>query len=138
MKNKIIYKDLSYEIVGICFKLQDSLGRFCREKQYSDEFEKQLIKGKIKYHREVFINEIKNTDVKGNKADFIIEDKVIVDFKAKKFITKEDYYQMQRYLKFAELKLGLIINLRETYLKPKRVINNEYDKDASEVRGIRM
>jgi hypothetical protein len=46
----------------------------------------------------------------------------------KEIVTKEDYYQMQRYLKCANLKLGIIINFRDTYLKPKRIINNEYDK----------
>ena len=40
----------------------------------------------------------------------------------KNFITKEDYYQMQRYLKAANLKLGLIVNFRTTYLHPKRIL----------------
>jgi len=42
---------------------------------------------------------------------------------AKRIITKEDYQQMQRYLKGAQLELGLIINFRDMYLKPKRVLN---------------
>lgn len=128
---EIIFKELSYKLVGLCFKVQGRLGRFCKEKQYADEFEKELMENGITYAREVFLDKILDSDVKGNKVDFIIESKLIIDFKAKKFINKEDYYQMQRYLKSAKLKLGLIVNFRETYLKPKRVINNEYDKHVN-------
>ena len=55
------------------------------------------------------------------------EDKIIIDIKAKKFITKEDYYQMQRYLQTANYQLGLIVNFRSVHLKPKRVINYKYN-----------
>ncbi|MFV1917184.1 MAG: GxxExxY protein [Patescibacteria group bacterium] len=39
---------------------------------------------------------------------------MILDIKSKKFITKEDYCQIQRYLKAASLKLGLIVNFHNT------------------------
>jgi GxxExxY protein len=58
-----------------------------------------------------------------NIPDFIVNQLVIIDVKAKKFIIKEDYNQMQRYLNSINLKLGLIVNFRSTYLKSKRVIN---------------
>ena len=122
---KIIYKDLCYELTGIFFKVQDRMGRFCKERQYADELERWLIERKIKYKREFSLNNLEGNDVKGNIVDFIVENKLLVDLKAKKFITKEDYFQMQRYLISANLKLGLIVNFRETYLKPKRVINSK-------------
>lgn len=120
---EIIYKELSYEIVGVCFKVQDDLGRFCRERQYADLLEQKLIERKIKYKREALLDVATQSNVKGNRIDFLIENVIIVDLKAKRFITKEDYYQMQRYLQCANLRLGLIINFRDVYLKPKRVIN---------------
>ena len=61
--------------------------------------------------------------MKGNIADFIVDSKIVVDMKAKKFITKDDYFQMQRYLKASNFELGLIINFRAPHLKPKRVLN---------------
>lgn len=128
-KTNILYPDLCYQINGLCFKTQNELGRFCREKQYADKFE-ELLKGSgLKYRREIRLTEINNESPDGNIADFVIEDKVIVDFKAKKFITKEDYFQMQRYLKAANMELGMIINFRSTYLKPKRVLNSEYNRE---------
>lgn len=71
----------------------------------------------------------------GNKADFLIASKIVIDFKAKKFVTKEDYMQMQRYLHGANLELGLIVNFRGTYLKPKRVLNSDYSEHSDAHSG---
>jgi GxxExxY protein len=127
MSSVIVLKNLSYKINGMCFKVHGKLGRFYRERQYADELEKVLQDEAIAYEREVELKGVIDLP-KGNRADFLIEDKIILDVKAKRFITKEDYYQMLRYLKTANLKLGLIVNFRNSYLKPKRVINNEYIK----------
>lgn len=59
-----------------------------------------------------------------NIPDFIIEDKLIVDLKAKPIITKNDYFQMKRYLVSSKKKLGIIINFRQKYIRPKRIVNN--------------
>ena len=119
---ELFHKDLSFEINGLLFRTHNELGRFCREKQYADFFE-GLLKGKnIHYVREkeLPVNGIQNLYT--NKVDFVIEDKVLVDFKAKPLVTKEDYYQMNRYLDASGLKLGLIVNFRNSYLKPIRVV----------------
>ncbi len=122
---KIIEKDLSYEIVGCCFKVHNKLGRFCSERQYADELEKVLTENKIYFIRECELDKIFPGTLLGNRADFLIEKRIILDIKAKKFITKEDYDQMLRYLYCSKLPLGLIINFRNTYLKAKRVVNNK-------------
>lgn len=125
MQKEIILKDLSYKINGICFKVHNKLGRFCSERQYSDKLEKFLKENNILHKREFEIAKLVDSP-HGNRPDFIIENKIILDAKAKKFITKDDYYQMMRYLEASNFQLGLIINFRATYLKPKRVINNKY------------
>lgn len=129
--NKIIFAELSYRINGMFFQIQKELGRFCREKQYADRFEELLISSKLNYKRELEINAININSPRGNKVDFMIDNKVIVDLKAKKYITKEDYYQMNRYLEGSDLKLGIIVNFRDSFLKPKRVINNKFDSRHS-------
>ena len=123
---RILLPKLSYELTGLCFKIHRELGRFCREKQYADALEEVLKQKQIPYKREFELN---STEIKGNKADFFIDGKVIVDLKAKRFITKEDYNQTQRYLQSANVELGLIINFRSSYLKPKRVLNTRIYSD---------
>lgn len=126
MKEEIIYKDLSYKIVGLCYETHNALGRFRNEKQYADFFEQLLIKENIGYQREYFLPASFEGENKiRNKVDFIIEDCAIIDFKAKTIITKEDYFQMLRYLTSFKKKLGMIINFRQKYLKIKRIINSE-------------
>lgn len=127
MLNDIVHKDLSYILTGLCFKTQDALGRFGRERQYADKFEELLKKEGINYKREFEIIKIVSNSPKGNRVDFLIDNKIIIDFKAKNFITKDDYFQMQRYLESANLKLGLIINFRDSHLKPKRVLNSSHN-----------
>jgi len=114
--NKLIYPELSYLITGMCFEVHNKLGRYAREKQYGDLLEEKLKEIKIPYKRE---SKIVKT---GNTIDFLIDNKIILELKAKSFILKEDYYQTQRYLQILNIKLALLANFRNRYLKPIRII----------------
>lgn len=116
---RILYKELSYKLTGAFFDVHNKLGRFLSERQYADEVEKYLKQVGIGYKREFELSQ----DIKGNRVDFLIENKIVVDIKAKKMLTRDDYYQMLRYLKVGGFRLGLIVNFRNTYLKPKRIAN---------------
>lgn len=91
MKINILHPELSYKITGLCFQIQKELGRFCRERQYADRMEELLKASHIKYKRELELKKIVSSSPKGNIVDFIIDDKIIIDLKAKNFITKDDY-----------------------------------------------
>lgn len=121
IKTELIYPELSYRINGILYKVHNNLGRFCRERQYQDAIEEILNKENIIFEREKRINISENIGT--NIADFIIDDKVILECKAKNIVTKEDYFQVLRYLKYSNKRLGLLVNFRNTYLRPKRIVN---------------
>lgn len=124
MNDEIIFKELSYKITGLLFEVHNTVGKYAREKQYGDEFEKVLEKHNINFRRECDLKCIRESSSVGNKADLIVEDKMVIELKAKKYVTKEDYIQTMRYLKASQLKLGLLVNFRHHYLKPKRVLNS--------------
>lgn len=119
---KVIYRELSYRINGLLFNAHNALGRFCREKQYGDAIEKLLTESNTVFEREkslpVSLIENENT----NKADFVIENSIVLELKAKPIISKDDYLQVQRYLQASKFKLGLLVNFRNKYLKPIRII----------------
>ncbi|KKR31756.1 MAG: hypothetical protein UT65_C0018G0010 [Parcubacteria group bacterium GW2011_GWF2_39_8b] len=122
MEEKIIHKELSYKITGLLFKIHTELGRYCREKQYGDALEKLLSLEKIEFERERELPVPAIDNKLTNKVDFIVEDKIILELKAKPIVQKEDYYQTQKYLQASGHKLGLMINFRNKYLKPIRII----------------
>lgn len=121
---KVLYPELSYKVYGLCFGVHNKLGQFRSEKSYADALEEALKIAGISYQREQSLSaSFVGENDRRNIPDFLIEDKIILDIKAKRIITKEDYYQMKRYLVASNKKLGLIINFRQKYLSPKRILN---------------
>jgi GxxExxY protein len=122
----LIYKDECYKIYGVCYEIQNTVGSVFNERQYQDIFESKLKIENIPYEREkeLFFEMKDGTKITGNKADFIVFNKIVIDFKTKKFITREDFKQMMRYLKAGKYKLGLIINFRGHKVSIKRVLNS--------------
>lgn len=116
---KLLHPELSYTITGHCFSVHNALGPYAREKQYGDILEKAFKEAGIKYMRECVLGD------SGNIADFIIENRIILEIKAKRIITKDDYYQVQRYLQESGLKLGLLVNFRNKYIRPSRIVKIE-------------
>ncbi|MBI3232169.1 MAG: GxxExxY protein [Candidatus Doudnabacteria bacterium] len=88
---RILEKDLSYKITGLCFKVHKKLGRFASERQYGDELESLFKFEDWEYHREYQIKNKMPISPKSNRVDFFVAQKIILDIKAKSFITKEDY-----------------------------------------------
>lgn len=122
---QVLYPELSYKICGLCYKIHNELDRFCNEKQYADALENLFKMEKVEYKRETPLPpSFEGENERRNIPDFIIEETIVLDLKAKRIITKDDYYQMKRYLNAFKKELGLIINFREYYLKPKRVLNS--------------
>ncbi|MCI0619588.1 GxxExxY protein [Candidatus Wolfebacteria bacterium] len=115
-KPDLLHPELSYTVVGHCFNTHNELGRYAREKQYADHIESQLIHDGILYEREQAIGD------SGNIADFVIADTIVLELKAVRALTKEHYRQLQNYLQQSGLALGLLVNFREQYLKPRRIL----------------
>lgn len=124
-RDKLVYPKLSYIITGLLYKTHNQLGRYRNEKQYTDYLEAILKENRINFKRESaltksFIGERTSRNI----PDFIIEDKIILDVKAKRLITKDDYFQMKRYLVSGKKRLGIIVNFRQIYLTSRRVLNS--------------
>ncbi len=124
VSEKVLFPELSYKVTGLLFEIHNSLGRYCKEKQYAEALEQLLKESNLSYVRENPLPLEKVSNRFTNKADFVINDQILVELKAKPLISKLDYIQTQRYLVAGGLKLGIIVNFRNRHLKPIRVIRS--------------
>ncbi|MFH0890751.1 MAG: GxxExxY protein [Candidatus Liptonbacteria bacterium] len=121
--DQLIYPELSCRICGLCFKVQNELGRFRNEKQYADFLEKLLKESGFSYRRELRIEPSFPGEEAGRSiADFVVEDKIVLELKTKRLVSREDYFQVKRYLISSGLKLGILVNFRQKVLTPKRIL----------------
>lgn len=122
VSERVLYPELSFDLVGILFDLHKKLGLYGREKQYSDALEEKLKIRDIPYQKELHISG------SGNVVDFLISEKIILELKAKRTLTPEDYRQLQHYLQETGIRLGLLVNFREKYIRPIRIIRIDNPK----------
>lgn len=120
----LLYKEDTYKIIGICMEVHNQLGKGFNEVVYSDALEIEFIDNNIKYSKEQKFN----ISYKGNilphkyRADFIINDKIVLEIKAIKCLTSSHVKQTLNYLAVSKLKIGLLINFGEDSLKHQRII----------------
>jgi GxxExxY protein len=120
----VFFPDLSYKINGALFSVHNKLGKYCSERQYADALETELKKINVRYVREFAIPaSFEGEHKRRNVVDFLVEDRIIVELKAKRKIAQPEYGQLLRYLVASNKRLGILANFHADYLYPKRVIN---------------
>ena len=123
-KTKLVLPKESYELMGILFEVHNRLGPICKEKNYQDAIELIFKERGIPYEREKEVEiPFGNSTLKGFYVDFVVDNKIILEVKAKRFIKNEDIRQSSRYLKATGLPLVIIVNFKRAKLEYKRVIN---------------
>jgi GxxExxY protein len=124
--NALLYGDLTYRIRKCIFEVDNKIGKGHKELIYKNALAEELSKANIEYKREPSI-EIKydNKLVGIYRPDFLIEDKVILEIKAKRSLTNEDKYQAFSYLRATKYKLLLLVNFGFEKLEIKRIINEK-------------
>ncbi len=115
---------MSYQIIGILFEVYNTLGYGYQEKYYQKAVAALLVKSKINFKEQVLV-EIKIADVVIAKgyADFIIDDKIIIELKKGDSFRKNNIDQLHSYLKMTGLQLGILANFTSKGLLSKRIVN---------------
>jgi GxxExxY protein len=105
--------DFSHEIIGAAVEIQRVLGVGPLESAYASAMALELTERGLSFEQEVPVEAWYKNQPLGlaYRADFIVEGKVIVELKAVEAVTDLHRAQLLSYLRVADLKLGLLINL---------------------------
>jgi GxxExxY protein len=110
---------LSQQIIGAGIKVHQALGPGLLENVYGECLAIQMKKDGLAFASEkqipVFYDGVK-LEV-SYKADFVVEDKIIVELKAVETILPVHEAQLLTYLKLSGVQLGLIVNFNTVLLK---------------------
>ena len=122
--NKLIYKELSFKIVGCAIEVHKVLGAGFLESVYEEALKVEFRKNNISYEfQKPFPVIYKNVSVKDFVCDIVVDEKIIVELKAIKKISDIERAQVLNYLKVTGYKLGLLINFGRTSLEFERLVN---------------
>ncbi len=123
----LIYKEESYKIVGILFEVHKNLGKGFSEIVYKDAIEFELKENNIEFEREKeYAVKYKNSFLKHKfYADFVIDDKIILEIKTVDCFNASHYNQCLNYLKISNNMLAILANFNLISLEYKRIVNSK-------------
>ena len=121
---ELIYKDECYKIVGLLYEVHKNLGKGFSEIVYKDALEFEFTENNIVYEREKeYSVKYKNSVLKHKfYADFVIEDKIILEVKTVDCFNNNHYNQCLNYLKISTNRLAILVNFNQTSLEYKRIV----------------
>jgi GxxExxY protein len=107
-----VENDFSHDIIGAAVEVQRVLGVGLLESAYVAAFAIELKERELFFEREVSIEASYKGYSLGQvyRADFVVEESVIVELKATDALTELHRAQLLSYLRLSDLKLGLLIN----------------------------
>ncbi|MBL7159486.1 GxxExxY protein [Candidatus Microgenomates bacterium] len=124
---ELIYKKLSYKIVGILFDVYNKLGPDYQEKYYQRAIKATLEENKISFKRELPVNlQFGSAKIGRHFVDFVIDDKIVLEIKKVRKLLPKDFKQALTYLKSLNKKLGILANFNRDKLEYRRIINRDY------------
>lgn len=122
-KNKIIYKDLSYKIIGLAMEVYNKLGYGFLEKVYENALMVLFKREGIKVKQQTPITVYFEGEIVGEYyADILVEDKIILELKAVEKILDVHKSQTLNYLKATGLQLAIILNFSKEKLEYERLV----------------
>ena len=111
MTSKLLYEKESYLIRGACFDLYKELGNGHKESVYQRGLSVLLKEKDLVVESEKRIPVTINGKSLGNYTpDFVIDNSILLETKAKPYLTVQDKKQFWHYLKVTDYKLGFLIN----------------------------
>jgi GxxExxY protein len=119
------YKDITEKIIGSAFHVHSFLGNGFQEVIYQRALALEMKCTGLNFARELEIPiyyKEHPEPIGTRRADFLVEDKVLVELKAISELNDINMAQMLNYLKAYKIEVGLLINFGEKRLNFKRLV----------------
>ena len=119
------YKDITQKIIGASFEVHKFLGNGFQEVIYQRALDFEMRKAGLEFNREIeqdiFYKDLKEP-IGTRRADFVVENKILVELKALTHLEDVHLAQALNYFKAYKLEIGLLINFGAKSLEFKRLI----------------
>lgn len=122
---EIPHSDITRKIIGAAFEVHKFLGVGFQEVIYQRALAFEMQQAGLSFAREaeqpIYYKGL-DEPIGTRRADFIVEQKVLVELKATQQLEKVHLVQTLNYLKAYQLELALLLNFGESSLSFKRLI----------------
>jgi GxxExxY protein len=127
LKKDLLHSDITDKIIRCAFNVYNTLGPGLKEKVYQKALALEMDKMPLKYSMEVYSDiQYDGKQVGRRYLDFLVEEKVVVELKVRNNQLKEDFDQVNDYLRTKKMRLGMIFWFTMNGVDFRRVVNN-YD-----------
>lgn len=140
MTEELLYKQLSFAVIGAAMEVHAVLGSGFLEAIYQAAFEKELSIRGIPFARKVNLPVSYKGDLIGKyEADLVVDEKIIIELKSISKLNSMHEAQAIHYLTTTGLQLALLINFGAGSLEYRRVVKTKKETKKSaligEIRG---
>ena len=119
----ILFKELSYAIIGAAMEVHRVLGPGFLEAVYESALAYELTLRGIRFERQMHLPVYYKDQLLGEYiADLVIEGQIILELKAISAISAAHEAQAHHYLAATGLKLAIILNFGAESLQQKRIV----------------
>jgi GxxExxY protein len=123
---EILFKQLSYAIIGAAMEVHSTLGSGFLEAIYQTALEKELTLRGIPFEHKVKLPASYKGEIIGQyEADLVVDGKIILELKSVSRINSAHEAQALHYLAATGLQLAIIINFGTSSLQQRRVVKTE-------------
>lgn len=119
--------EITYKVIGCAMKVHNTIGCGFQEVIYQRCLAIELKNAGLEYEREKEqVIHYNGEEVGSRRADFIVENKIVVELKA--IVNLDDIHlaQAKNYTVAYNFPVGLLINFGAISLQYKKVFNNSY------------
>ena len=123
-KDKVLYRELSYRVMGAVFEVHNALGPGFAEKVYEEALVHELRTRDIPFARQKKVAvHYKGHVVGTHRLDLVVDNKLVLELKAASALTDAFKQQTLSYLKATDLRLGILVNFGTPRVEYVRIAN---------------